>query len=283
MNNKTHEKSYRRTRPQAPEAKLAAPGMGREAVAGLDSASTIAPATPPFRTLLSRLAALVLLLLVDLSAAATDLEVIHKKKFLPDDAGVLHITEEGIHFEARDQDKSRRWRYRDIEFLNRVSSTEIILRSYESRGLPLGGDKKYRFLITSGSLTEARFAALRDKVGKPAANRSFAEPDQALREIAAKHHHRFGGCEGRLIFTESEILYVSENESHSRQWRLEGDVESVWSADPYQLEVHAWEGAGRSFSKTRAYQFSLKRPLDPEFFRQLKIQLYGLKNTTQQP
>ena len=215
------------------------------------------------------------------ASAETALEVIHKNTLWPDGKGVLKITEEAIEFEAEDIERSRRWVYRDIRFLDRVSPSEIILLTYGDVEWQLGRDKRYRFLITSGEFTEPEFNRISAKIGKPVANRAFAVPSERRYEIPVKHPHRFGGCEGRLLFTENRIFYEAGNERHSREWVLGRDVESVWSADPYQFEMHVYEGGRRRFSKTRIFRFDLKQELDEGLYRQLKSNLYSSRKTSE--
>lgn len=212
-----------------------------------------------------------------LAPAETTLQVIHKNTLWPDGKGVLKITEEAIEFEAQDKERSRRWVYRDIRFFDRVSPSEIILLTYQDVKWKLGRDKRYRFLITSGEFTKPELDRISAKIGKPVANRAFAVPSERRYEVAVKHSHRFGGCQGRLLFTQNRIFYEAGNERHSREWVLERDVESVWSADPYQFEIHVYEGGRRRFSKTEIFRFDLKQQLDEGLYRQLKARLYNVR------
>jgi hypothetical protein len=230
--------------------------------------------------LLGGLGLLVLFFLAaPVASAETVLEVIHKNTLWPDGNGVLKITGEAIEFEAEDKEHSRRWVYRDIRFLDRVSPSEIILLTYGDAQWQLGRDKRYRFLITSGEFTEPEFNRISAKMGKPVANRTFDVPSERRYEVAVKHSHRFGGCEGRLLFTENRIFYEAGNQRHSREWLVGRDVQSVWSADPYQFEMHVYEGGRRRFSKTQIFSFDLKQELDQGLYRQLKTRLYNAGKT----
>jgi len=40
------------------------------------------------------------------------------------------------------------------------------------------------------------------------------------------------------------------------------DVDAVWSGDPYELEIRAYDKNRREFSRTAAYRFAPKQPLD---------------------
>ena len=84
----------------------------------------------------------------------TVLEVIHKKTLAPDGQGTLRITGDAIAFDARKSKNSRRWKYEDIQYLDRLSATEFVLLTYKDVGWQLGRDKQYSFQITSGELTD---------------------------------------------------------------------------------------------------------------------------------
>lgn len=217
-----------------------------------------------------------------IAPAESTLEVIHEKRLQPDGKGVLTITDEEIRFDAEKEKHSRCWAYRDIRFLDRVGPTEIVVHTYENARLRLRRDKRYHFVMTTGELTVERFNRISQKIGKPVANRSFAPPEHPDYEIPVKHRHPFGGCQGRLLFTESRIFYQPDDARHGRErreWMLARDVDSVWSADPYHLELHVYEGERRRTGRTRIFRFDLKQKLDEEFLRELKVRLYRLKTS----
>lgn len=57
---------------------------------------------------------------------------------------------------------------------------------------------------------------------------------------------------------------------------MDRDIDSVWALNRYELELHVYESNRRDFGSTRVYRFQLKEPLDPEFYRQLKLRLYNI-------
>ncbi len=69
--------------------------------------------------------------------------------------------------------------------------------------------------------------------------------------VPAKRLHTFGGCEGTLEFTENAIYYVTEDKQDARVWRIDRDIQSVLSADPYRLDIYAYDNNRREFSRTR--------------------------------
>lgn len=211
------------------------------------------------------------------TALAQTFPVIHKRAFWPDGQGELRIAEDAIEFRAAQKEKNnRRWSYADIQSLDRVSAKELRILSYEDSKWELGRDRAFRFLLTEGEISDALFETLQARLKKPVTDRVVPELAAAAYEVPVKHLHTFGGCEGRLFFTANTAVYKTPHETDSREWRLDTEVESVWSRDPYQLEVHVYENNRREFSRTRVYQFALKEPLDGEFYRGLKLKLYGL-------
>jgi len=223
---------------------------------------------------------LVLLLLVCLAAqtaAAQTFPVIHKKAFWTDGRGDLILTGEAIEFRAAGKEKNgRKWPYADIQSLDRVSTKELVILTYEDHKRELGRDREFRFLLTEGEIGDELFEALRARLKKPATDRVVPEIATPIYEVAVKHLHAVGGCEGRLLFTENTAVYKTSHKQDSREWRLDTDVESAWSRDLYHLEIHAFENNRWEFSRTRVYSFVLKEPLDGEFYRGLKMKLYGL-------
>jgi hypothetical protein len=220
---------------------------------------------------------LLMLIFMAQPSAAQTFNVIHEKNLWRDGRGIVEITDKGIDFISEKEKNSRSWKYEDIQYFDRISSKEFTILSYEDNSMLLGRDKQYHFLITEGELTEGIFDQLKSRLNKPATNRQFPKVVNFRYELPVKHLHTFGGCEGTLQFTEDEIYYVTDNKKDAREWRLDTDIQSIWSVDRYQLEIHAYDNNRREFSRTRVYKFDLKEPLDPEVYRSLKLKLYGLE------
>jgi hypothetical protein len=212
-----------------------------------------------------------------LPAMAQTFLVVHKKAFRPDGAGELIFSEDAIEFRSAGKEQnSRKWAYGDVQHLDRVSPTELVVLSYEDQKWRLGRDREFRFVLMEGMIGGELFETLRSRLGRPATNRVVAEVEAPLYEIDVKHLHTFGGCEGRLLFTQTGVVYKTAHAKDAREWRIDSDVESVWSQGRYQLEIHVYENNRREFSATRVYQFALKQRLNNEFYSNLKRRLYGL-------
>jgi hypothetical protein len=226
-----------------------------------------------------------LLLTTGLVGAQANLEVVHKKSLWFDQKGAVRIDDSGISFQPAGKDEqSRTWTYEDIQFLDRVSPTEFRLLSYEDVAWRLGQDRRYRFVLTSGKFTDEVLEYIATRMDRPITNRVVGRPvsaeqpgeQHAEQELPAKHLTTFGGSEGSLYFSPERILYVTDSERKSREWLVARDVQSVWSADRYRLELQVYEDNRGGFRMTKVYKFALKKPLDPEFYRRLKLKLYEI-------
>ncbi|MCZ6490235.1 MAG: hypothetical protein O7A06_06855 [Acidobacteria bacterium] len=218
------------------------------------------------------------LLLFAEALAAQTFPVVLKKRLWPDGGGQIEITEQAIVYRAEKEPESRTWNYPDIQFFDRISSREFTILTYEDQRWKLGRDRQFHFTITEGELTDALFQTIRSRLDKPAANRVIPRLEAVEYEVAVKHLHTFGGCEGTLRFTEDAIAYVTEKENDAREWSLAREVRSVWSADRYRLQIHVYEDNRREFSRTRVFRFALKEPLDGAYYRRLKLRLYDLES-----
>ena len=222
---------------------------------------------------------ILLLLAVPFAGAETSFEVIHKKRFGRGGRGEIRITAGAIEFNGAKTKNSRRWAYDDIQYFDRISETEFVILSYEDQKWKLGRDRQYRFTLTGGELTDSLFEQISQRIGRPVTNRVVRDIPEKRYELPVKHLHSLGGCEGLLTFAGDHIYYATEHRKDAREWRVSRDVESVWSMNPYQLELHVYDNNRREFSRTRVYRFALKKPLDPEFYRRLKLELYELEAT----
>jgi hypothetical protein len=220
---------------------------------------------------------LLMLLFLAQPLAAQTLGVIHEKRLWGDGVGTLEITDEGIRYASKDPDESRFWSYQDIQHLDRISERECILLSYEDEGRYLGRDRSYHFIITDGKLTDELFRKISERMTVPVTDRKIPVNVAPKYSIRVKHLHTFGGCEGTLEFTEDSVIYNTGDMKDARVWRLDRDVQSLWSSDRYRMEIRVYENNRREFSSTRAYRFVLKTPLDPGVYRNLKLKLYKLE------
>ena len=225
--------------------------------------------------------ACVLLVLTAVALGETSFDVKWKKALRPDKRGVLRIDDSGLAFRPSGKgEPERAWEYTDIQHFDRLSLTEIEILSYEDSAWRLGLDRRYRFVLDQGEFDDASFAEIVSRIGKPATDRVVAPLEGAELEIPAKRLRLRGGTHGTLYVTRERIVYSSTSPKDSRDWRLDRDVDSVWSSDPYRFEVHVHDGREGYGRQPSTYRFALKRPLDRTLYERLKMQLYELDRTT---
>ena len=197
-----------------------------------------------------------------------------KKKYGPQWLGVQHVGHALDHLANRPYDLS--WKWEEIQYFDRISPSEFVVLTYQDDWRFLGRDREYRFRLTRGELTDSLFHSISRHLERPVTDRVPPAEAGALYTVPVKHDRTFGGSEGQLTFTRDSIYYMTKNKTDGRTWRMDRDIVSVWSDDPYRLEIRAYENNRREFSRTATYKFDLKRKLDPEFYRELKLKLYGL-------
>lgn len=222
---------------------------------------------------------LLMLLFLAQPLMAQTFTVTHEKKLWRDGRGKIEVTNDGISYSTEKKEDSRQWKYEDIQYFDRISQKEFILLSYEDSRMLFGRDKAYHFKITDGELSDDLFLEISEKMNRPVTNRQL--PDNVIMhyQIPVKHTHTFGGCEGVLQFAEESIHYNTNHKKDARAWKLGRDIQSIWSMDRYQLEIHVYENNRREFSRTRIYNFVLKEPLDPDVYMKMKLKLYDLEIT----
>lgn len=221
-----------------------------------------------------------LLLALPLSGAETSFEAKWKKSIRPDVEGTLSVHEEGIRFQPEKESKQvLEWSYEDVQHLDRASPTEVAIQSYSDSISRLGRDRWYRFVLLDGTFPDELHATVVNRIGRPATDRVAREPDDAEVAIPVKNVRLLRGSEGVLYFTPGWVIYSTGRQGHSRAWRLDRDVEAVWSSDPYRLEVHVRGGSEAFARRTDVYRFSLKKPLDRSYYDGLKMKLHSLQSS----
>jgi len=167
------------------------------------------------------------MMLTPLAAQQAEFEAVGKKPLWPDSSGTLVISDRGIEFRQKDKDEARHWTYQDIQYLDRVSPTEIVLLTYEDAPWRLGRDRQYRFVLTSGAISDELFERISSRLQRPVTDRVIDDAPETAERLAVKHLHTFGGCEGELVFGESAVFYVTEHAKDAREWKIDRDIDSV--------------------------------------------------------
>ncbi len=185
--------------------------------------------------------------------------------------GELIVSEEGIEFRTEKEDHNRQWEWGEIQSFDRKSPIEFSIVTYEDQKWTLGNDRRFNFSVLpdQDSLSEPTFRLIYGHLERPVVDR-VAREIEAEYQVSVKHLHAFGGCEGTLYFGKEWVVYETDHATDARTWHRRREVESVWSLNRYQLEVHVFEENQRNFDKTRRFRFQLKEPLNQEYYEKLR-------------
>jgi hypothetical protein len=185
--------------------------------------------------------------------------------------GEFIVSEEGIEYRTEKEDHNRQWEWEEIQSFDRKSPIEFSIVTYEDQKWTLGSDRRFNFslLPEQDSLSGPTFRLINERLEKPVVDR-VAQGIEAEYQVPVKHLHTFGGCEGTLYFGEEWIVYETDHKKDARTWHRAREVESVWSLNRYQLEVHVFEEDRRNFDKTRRFRFQLKESLNQEYYDKLR-------------
>lgn len=178
--------------------------------------------------------------------------------------GTLVFAMDRIEYRTTDTDDARRWAYDQVNQLQILSPTRIVVRTYEDRGLlRLGADRTFDFTVIDSTVGPALVRFLLDRVSRPVVT-AVMPPLSGERLFGAlvKHHRQGRGAEGVLVMYDTQLVYLTEEEEDSRYWRFT-DIFSVLRLDRYRLQITVYEGGGGS---TRTFVFELKSDLPDGFY-----------------
>lgn len=178
--------------------------------------------------------------------------------------GELLITADGIEYRTAHAPHARRWTFEEIRMIVLASRCEIVLHTYEAHWWTWGRDRAFRFTTMSQEIPAEMSAFLSARVRRPLATSVVAADGTPLREVAARHRHRFGGCQGTIRIYADRIVYESRDRPRdSRAWRW-ADILRVGRFGPYSLEIATYEP--EIGGPTRVYVFDLKTDLSEEAY-----------------
>ncbi len=185
--------------------------------------------------------------------------------------GEIIITDDGIEYRTKKQKHNRQWKWVDIQSFDRKAASAFSILSYEDQRLSLGADRSFNFTILpeAETMSEETYQFISQHLSKPGLDR-VSRKIEAEYQVPVKHLHTFGGCEGTLYFGEEWIVYETDHEEDARTWKRDQEVQSVWSLNRYQLEIHVFEENKRAFDKTRRFRFQLKEPLNGDYYDRLR-------------
>ena len=190
--------------------------------------------------------------------------------------GELTVNESGIQYLSEEEPQHNRdWTWLDIQTVDRRSLDRFTILTYQDQKWLLGRDRPWDFTLlgsNSQGLSDDLFEIIMTHLERPVVNRESRAID-ALYEIPVKHLHTFGGCEGILRFGKDWIVYSTDRVKDQRSWRRNTEIANVWSTGRYDLEIEVHEKEGEDLLRTRSFRFELKRPLNEDFYAQLRREM----------
>lgn len=178
--------------------------------------------------------------------------------------GRLLIGEKEIRYDTELRDHARIWPYFQLKRVESKDSRHLSLFTYEDRVLPFVGDRSFNFELLVGNISDNVFNFLIARVGRGAAPQPPKTPPGGRYEIAVKHHHFFGGCEGTIRITPHFIEYLTSHRD-ARLWKYI-DIKRVRPRGAYRLYIYTYEDQILLFGRDKVFKFELKEPMEPVVF-----------------
>lgn len=177
--------------------------------------------------------------------------------------GVLVVGEQDVRYESDYRDHSRIWTYLAIKKIESPGLRELSLHTFEEQTLQLGRDKVFNFEFIDGEVSDELYNFIVNRIARPESVEVPQNPPGGRWEIAAKHRHLFGGCEGTLKITDTHLEYVTNHTNDTRVWKYL-DVKRIESPSAYRLDIHTYEDQTWQLGRDKIFHFELKEPLEPE-------------------
>lgn len=188
--------------------------------------------------------------------------------------GTLTITPDKIEYKTTHKKDSRAWEYVSIRQIKAESPTALEIVTYEDQRRMLGRDRIFRFRLLEGQITPEVSALLMTSATRPIVTSVMpVTAGPPTFELAVKHLHTFGGCEGVLRIYPDRITYESRDRpSDSRFWRYT-DIEHFGHPTRYRFEITTYED--QFGGPTKVYNFQLKEDLPAGAYDYLWVRVHG--------
>ena len=186
--------------------------------------------------------------------------------------GELIISDTGVEYQAAKKEKENRtWSYSDIRLFEILSPTKVRIWTYRDRKLRLGEDESLTFRITDGQVDPNVSKFIQERITRPFVTSFVHADEEGLAEMAVKHSHRFGGCEGILKIYSDKLEFQSKTGHDSRSWRWT-DIRSVGRADVYRFDVETFEP--QTGASSRSFNFVLKDQMPDNIYDLIWSRVY---------
>jgi hypothetical protein len=215
--------------------------------------------------LLALIAILSFLITVD-SAMAQEFKFnVRQDRLIGDHNGELVFKDEVVVFQDGKSNQSTSISYTDIKLIEIPSANLVRIWTYQDKEWLLGKDRSYSFYLLEEKISREVITFIRSRNKRPflIAFADSEENETPITELAVKHKHRLGGCQGILRIFKDRVSFITSEKSHSREW-LWTEIESVSRSDRWQLEIltHEREIGGSE----KNYNFALKESLSDESY-----------------
>lgn len=184
--------------------------------------------------------------------------------------GVLVVGENDVRYQSDYRNDSRIWTYADIKQVDSPNLRKLTIHTREEQALQLGREKVFDFEFIEGEVTDELYNFIVNRLAHPSSPEAPQNPPGGRWEIAVKHQHLFGGCEGTLKVTETHLEYVTDNANDARVWKYL-DIKRLDNPSSYRLILYTYEDQRWQLGRDRPFRFELKEPIEPrvyEFLRQ---------------
>lgn len=179
--------------------------------------------------------------------------------------GLLIVGEDEVRYETDYRQDARIWTYDRIKKVERKDSRHLTIETYEDQSLQFGRDKPFDFEFLDGEVSQELVDFMAMRMARSSPPPPPTTPPGGRWELAVKHKHMFGGCEGTLKITDSSIQYVTDDTSDARLWKYL-DIKRVENPSTYELDIYTYEDQTLQLGRDKVFHFELKEPLKPEVF-----------------
>jgi hypothetical protein len=183
--------------------------------------------------------------------------------------GTLTLAADKVEYRSEDSKHGGAWAYRDIQRFEVLSPTRVRITTYEDTKL-LGRDRTITLDLTNAELTLEVSDFLRSRLPRPFVTWFTERGGAPIAELAVKHNHRFGGCQGTLAVYDDRLVFASDDGHGSRTW-LWTDLRGVSRPGSYRLELATYE---RELGSSRAFTFELKEGMSDAVYDALWQRVY---------
>ena len=182
---------------------------------------------------------------------------VRKDRLFGSGEGTLIFATDSVTYETTDVEDAREWGYDDLQQIQVVSPTRVVVVTYEDQSwIKFGADRTFDFEVTGEPVSDELVAFLLERVPLPLVV-ALMPPLDAAPLFAVPVRLRQGGSHGTLELLSDQLMYRTGDDDHARVWRL-ADLHFVFQPDRHRLTVQTYEGGG---DRTRAYEFDVKYPL----------------------